>query len=393
MSFTSRSVVGSSRNRTESLSVVSPLYALALLLLALCASSGIVGCGLTNGRQHGLGPGTTSGGPITPVQVPPNTPTVMIASAANPTTNMVYVVDSGNPTSSTPVGTFYAISGASNSVVATVPGLSQPVAVDVNSQTGTIYIANAGNNTVSVVSGSSNAITATISVGNDPSAVVVNPATNMVYVANSKDGTVTVIDGATNAATATVPTLGHGIDLMAVDSGLNQIYVGSNQGYAEAITVLNGVTNGVAGTLNLKNAPQAIAVDSANHILYAESNETTVTGVTTTSQIDIFDEGTETSLGTISLSGFVDSMGLAFNSATGYLYAANNTTSAIDVLKEYSEVGTVPYATSGTTVDSVSVNTATNRVYSVYSANNFSTVGVLLIDGESNSTVTTLPLQ
>ena len=53
-------------------------------------------------------------------------------------------------------------------------------AVAVNSVTNTIYVANAGDDTVSVVNGSTNTVVATVTVGDTPLGVAVNPATNTV---------------------------------------------------------------------------------------------------------------------------------------------------------------------------------------------------------------------
>jgi len=389
MSFMVHRAVRRPQFYVKSLSTLLP--ACALTLVSFVATLGITGCGLDNGRQHGLGAGIYSG----PTPTPPPAGTVYtpvgIASAVNSTTNMLYVVNSGAAQNS-PTGTLYAISGVSNSLVATLPGLAKPVAVDVNNQTNTIYVANSGNDTVSVVSGASNTVTTTIPVGNYPSAIAVNPTTNMVYVDNFNDGTVSVINGATNAVVATVSSLGTGINLIAVDSGINQIYIGSNQGYAEAVTILNGATNFVLQTLNLKNAPQALAVNPATQTLYAESNETTVTGVVSSSQIDVFDEATTTILGRVVLPGFVNSPGMAVNPSTSMVYAANNTNSVLNVINQFSSVAAVPYTTTGATVDSVSVNPATNRIDCVYTADNGSNLGVQVINGQTNTTVATVPL-
>jgi YVTN family beta-propeller protein len=57
-------------------------------------------------------------------------------------------------------------------------------------------------------------VTATIAVGNLPSVVAVDPTTGTVYVANSGDNTVSVIDEATDTVTATIGT-GDGPDGVA----------------------------------------------------------------------------------------------------------------------------------------------------------------------------------
>jgi DNA-binding beta-propeller fold protein YncE len=84
-----------------------------------------------------------------------------------------------------------------------------PDAIGVDQATGTVYVANSGSGTVSVISAAACNIrrpagcthpAATIKVGNGPDGIAVNDATATVYVANSGSGTVSVIGaGACNA--------------------------------------------------------------------------------------------------------------------------------------------------------------------------------------------------
>ncbi len=115
--------------------------------------------------------------------------------------------------------------------------------------------------------------------------------TNMIYVENGGSGpykgsdNVTVINGGTNGIT-TVPT-GKGTDGVAVDMGLNLIYVsdwGSN-----SVTVINGATNKTL-TLTDPNAkgPNDVVVNGTTHLAYVAngggypfggSNNVTVIGI------------------------------------------------------------------------------------------------------------------
>jgi YVTN family beta-propeller protein len=72
-----------------------------------------------------------------------------------------------------------------------------PSAVSVNPLTNIAYVANHGDNTVSVIDGKTLSVTS-IPVGRTPMAVSVNPLTNIAYVVNRGDNTVSVIDGKTN---------------------------------------------------------------------------------------------------------------------------------------------------------------------------------------------------
>jgi YVTN family beta-propeller protein len=85
------------------------------------------------------------------------------------------------------------ISGSTNAVVATIPGIIEPFGVATNPRTNTIYVTGQSDNTVSMINGRTNTVVATIPVGLVPFGVATNPRTNTVYVANEGDGTVTAL--------------------------------------------------------------------------------------------------------------------------------------------------------------------------------------------------------
>jgi len=66
------------------------------------------------------------------------------------------------------------------------------------------YIANSGNNNVSVIDTATNKVTATVNVGFQPIGIAVTPDGTKVYVVNSGSNSVFIIDAATNKVTARV---------------------------------------------------------------------------------------------------------------------------------------------------------------------------------------------
>ena len=182
-----------------------------------------------------------------------------------------------------------------------VPVGVNPVEVAVNQVTRTIYVGNGGENTVSVIKGATCNAThtsgcgqtaATVTVGNNPLGVAIDQATNTVYVANAGENTVSVINGATcngantsgcGQAPATV-TVGGGASLLAVDPATDTIYVGSFDD--NTVSVINGATcNGthtsgcgqVPPTVKVGAFPDGLAVDRATHTVYVSNGaETTV---------------------------------------------------------------------------------------------------------------------
>jgi len=116
--------------------------------------------------------------------------------AVNPNTNRVYVVGKTSPTS------LDVIDGSNYQLLASIPGLASPAPpapqgfpyprpVAINSLTNTIFVVNTGDSSVAVIDGSTNTVTRTISTPDGAVAIAVNEETNTLYVANS-DGWVDV---------------------------------------------------------------------------------------------------------------------------------------------------------------------------------------------------------
>ena len=90
-------------------------------------------------------------------------------------------------------------------VTATVPVGSQPAGVAVDPGTRTVYVANAGNDSVSVIDGARRTVTATVPVGKNPSEVAVDQTAQTVYIVNYLEGgTVSGIDASTRMVTLTM---------------------------------------------------------------------------------------------------------------------------------------------------------------------------------------------
>ena len=146
--------------------------------------------------------------------------TLPVAVAVNPVTNKIYVANQNT-------ANVTVIDGATNATTTVPAGTTAApgvLAVAVNPVTNKIYVANKGSN-VTVIDGATNA-TQTVDAGLLPSAVAVNPVTNKIYVVNGGSPSVTVIDGATNA-TATV-TVAAGGSVIAVNPVTNKIYVANS---------------------------------------------------------------------------------------------------------------------------------------------------------------------
>ncbi len=95
------------------------------------------------------------------------------------------------------------------------------------------------------------AVTATITAGSGAAWSAVNPLTGAVYVSNSSTNTVSVINGATNQVTGTI-TLADGVKLfgVAVNPTTNKVYVSAGSLYSNDnyLVVVDGATNTIDST-------------------------------------------------------------------------------------------------------------------------------------------------
>jgi YVTN family beta-propeller protein len=209
--------------------------------------------------------------------------------AVNEVTNTIYVSNQHG-------GNVTVIDGATNATTTVTDPNAKPFAggIAVNPQTNMIYVANSGSNNITVIDGATNKTTTVTALQTvNPSWVAVDQVTNMIYINNGGSGpytgsnNVTVINGATNATTV-VPT-GNGPNWVALDSGLDLIYVPN--WWTNNVTVINGPTNTTL-TLTDPNAdePNAVAVNETTHMVYVAngggypftgSNNVTVIGVST----------------------------------------------------------------------------------------------------------------
>jgi YVTN family beta-propeller protein len=230
--------------------------------------------------------------------------------AVNPVTDTLYVANLFDPSSGNSPNSVSVIDGATcNALVtsgcATPPSTvavgSYPAGLAVNRRTDTIYVANTGDNTLSVVNGTTCNATSragcgqtqpAVPLGQDPLDVAVNPANDTVYVLNQTPTgptTVSVIDGATCNARVTsgcgqtppTVTVGHGSgpEGLAVNQVTNTVYV-VNTG-DNTVSVIDGATCNGKVTSGCRRTPAHVdvgrqgfgfvAVDPATDLVYVSN--------------------------------------------------------------------------------------------------------------------------
>jgi YVTN family beta-propeller protein len=160
-----------------------------------------------------------------------------------------------------------------------VPARNGAYAVAVDDMTGTVYVANRYDNSVSVFNHGPSGVTETarIPVGLQPYGVAVDSISHTVYVANLNSKTVSVINGTTNAVTHTIPVTG-GPWAVAVDSSVHTAFVATSHPQnpstdGGSLRVITQTANGPAVTDSVQVGirPRGVAVDTNTHSAYVAS--------------------------------------------------------------------------------------------------------------------------
>ncbi len=311
----------------------------------------------------GNDPSCASGGTLSVIDGVSNTVIATLTTgsrpysvAVNSVTNQIYVPNNcGHDVScQTHSGTVTVIDGVSNTVTATVTVGSGPDQAVVNPATNKIYVPNTcgtdptctypySGGTVTVIDGVTNNPT-TVDVGIHPDALDVNSVTNKIYVANQcgddpncGSSSMTVIDGAT-LATTDVAIGGRDANTIAVNSVANKIYIPANcygnpscQGAPDGtVSVVDGVTLAYT-SVGAGVSPDSMAVNSVTNTIYVanECGSDRDPNCPSNGTVTVIDGATLTFT---NIEVGKHPYGLALNSATNRIYVPNYYDDTVSVM-------------------------------------------------------------
>ena len=166
-------------------------------------------------------------------------------------------------------------------VIATIPVGSVPSAVAVDTKIDTIYVANAGDNTVTVINGDNNTVADVVSVGQFPQAVTANSVLNLIYVGNIADtNQISVINGANDFVRDIHVSKIIGVTGLTVNHSTAAVYA-CNSSFR--VDVIDGHTNHVIARLPVPSCSLGLCVNSTTNLIYAATftpNITVIDGTT-----------------------------------------------------------------------------------------------------------------
>jgi YVTN family beta-propeller protein len=156
-------------------------------------------------------------------------------------------------------------STATTVVTTSLPAGSRPVFVH-TAESGTVYVANYGNNTVAAISSTTLVVAnPLIAVGNQPVALAETPDQKKLYAVNQGDGTVTAISLVDRSVTQTIATGSAPVWALA-RSDSARIYV-LNSG-AGTVSAIDTTADAVVGTASVGAGANYMVYDSKLNRLY-----------------------------------------------------------------------------------------------------------------------------
>lgn len=190
----------------------------------------------------------------------------------------VYVSSEGVIYELTTMGRWQDTSTAfQNAVISQLHIGTHPQGLGVNTRLGRLYVADVAEHVLRVVDETTMHVLATIPLAATPlNPLRVDEVTSYVYIVCSTGQELDVVDGNKNSVIARVPVAPYP-EGIATDTATGRIYIAdegnneqnnSNNSKGNTITVLDGKTFELLGTLQVGLAPDGVAADAALHRVY-----------------------------------------------------------------------------------------------------------------------------
>lgn len=184
----------------------------------------------------------------------------------NQNTGRVYAINDGFNTNFVTV-----LNLKDHALITTIPVGTAPCGGTITPDGSKVYVANKGDNSISIVSTASNMVTGTVSVGASPWGVAINPSGTKAYVTNSGSGTVSVIDIDSETVMDSV-TVGSNPRWLTLTPDGKFVYVSNNK--SGSVSVIEAGTDVVVQTVNVNSHPEGICTLPDGSEVYVGTDST-----------------------------------------------------------------------------------------------------------------------
>ena len=233
-------------------------------------------------------------------------------------------------------GMIAVIDLASDSIVKNITVGDGPWGIALDNKTGNLFVSDWGNEDVSVINGTSNVLVSTIHVGASPEGIAFDSGNGNIYVVNSGQNNVMAINGTDNKVSATIP-VGISPIGIAFDDSNGDLYV-TDGGPPPGVNVINGMNNTVIGFLRVGETPDGVIYDAKYRNVYVGNDGT--------DSVSVVDGDTNTVIGSIPLAW--NPTWIANGGANGVIYALSFTDWKLGVISNVTLLGMVPIGSSPT---------------------------------------------
>lgn len=296
-----------------------------------------------------------------------------MAIAVDTASGSAFVAGSGGDTLNIVSGTVSPIvSGTVH--IGTFP---QGIAFDAKRQL--CYIADAGSTRVMEINSSSDSYAGSVPVGYNPEYLALDSTNGLWYVTNGGSDNFSIFNRLTGAVVGSIPDSGFGLRIptgIAYDSKNGDLYAAINGAFSSDVDVINATTNTITQRIAAHAKPYYVTYDPLNDNIYVTSlfNDLTVINGTTNTVVDNITMGLAPN-------------GMALDINNGNLYVANAESGNVTVVDGTTNqiVGWIPV---GLGPSGVAYDPRDGYIYVANSDSN----NVSVIDGRTNRVVGSIPV-
>ncbi|MGZ8194625.1 MAG: beta-propeller fold lactonase family protein [Methylosarcina sp.] len=244
-------------------------------------------------------------------------------------------------------GTVSVIDPATNTVVASIPVMSNPTRLVAAPDGTKVYVSNKESDTVSVIDTANNTVSTTVTVGDGPEHMVITSDGAALFVANGYAGTVSVVDTASNSVTGTI-TVESYPKFMAITPDDRWVYVSNKD--SGTVSIIDVSAKSLLKTVSSGLSPNRVVAHPDGTRVYVSNYG--ATSVTDSSSVAVFETTNHSMVATIPIGTGLGPTSLGITPDGSKLYSANQTAGSVTVMDTATNtsIGTVSVGGSPWTV-------------------------------------------